>query len=474
MPASRGDQAKRAFVAALCSVAGNYGLAAPAKRDSTDADLNAAFRAIARAARPDKGGRLEDSQRLHKARDDWQAAARAPGKAGRPRQCAQPRGHETDKDVKVGLPIAEGPSRRQFRIRGEAALFTYQGVADLAQFRRLVAFVSEHVKAWGVKHWCATLETNADGSPHARVMLQFLASVDRGASGFAFEGLRPNVSPNDLLGEGVCRKKKQLSIDRAFYVWADKEGTQRDEHGALCVLGNYAPCWTDAAYRYQVLGAWPEKLWKHRKLSHRKYEEYLYLCRDGVPGRKRNLDAVCNRECEVADAAEIEATTKRVRSTLGLYKAFPRVPEADEWLAPFQSDRLRYPILIVLGPSYSGKTEWAKSIFAQLYELKIGSLMYFPDGTRGFNRRAHDGLVLDDVRDLRVLADRQDKLQGKYDAAVEFASTPGGACSYTKFTFAVPIVVTINCSTKNLTCLESHDWLGNASNRVVVQSPVVL
>ena len=44
----------------------------------------------------------------------------------------------------------------------------------------------------------------------------------------------------------------------------------------------------------------------------------------------------------------------------------------------------------------------------------------------------HDGLVLDDVRDLRFLVRHQEKLQGKYDAMVEFASTPGSQLAYEK------------------------------------------
>ena len=51
---------------------------------------------------------------------------------------------------------------------------------------------------------------------------------------------------------------------------------------------------------------------------------------------------------------------------------------------------------------------------------------------RTFTRGVHDGIVLDDVRDLQFVADNQDKLQGKYDAMVEFGSTPGGTCAYKK------------------------------------------
>ena len=79
------------------------------------------------------------------------------------------------------------------------------------------------------------------------------------------------------------------------------------------------------------------------------------------------------------------------------------------------------------------------------------------------------GIILDDVRDMAYITDNQDKLQGKYDAHVEFATTQGGTCAYKKYLFATPIVVTGNYSTGNLGFLQSHDWLGRDLNRVVVE-----
>jgi hypothetical protein len=129
------------------------------------------------------------------------------------------------------------------------------------------------------------------------------------------------------------------------------------------------------------------------------------------------------------------------------------------------------PILVVLGGSLSGKTEWAKSLFKRPLEVKVGALDYFPDGMRAFDREIHDGVVLDDIRDLAFVTNHQEKLQGKYDARVEFASTPGGTCNYTRYLFATPMVVTINFSTANLRFLESHDWLGKDRNRVLINWP---
>ena len=217
-----------------------------------------------------------------------------------------------------------------------------------------------------------------------------------------------------------------------------------------------------------MLGAWPEKLWKQRKLDSQTFRRYLYLTRDGLPGRKRNLEEAEAEEDRLELKAEIVANTARIRANPQLFKPFPQVPEATEWLQTFKVDALRYPILVVLGASMSGKTEWAKSLFTNPLELKVGGLGRFPDTLRAFDRKVHDGLILDDVRDLAFVTDNQDKLQGKYDALLEFASTPGGQCKFEKYLFKVPIVVTANYSTANLSFLDSHDWLSKPGNRTVV------
>lgn len=90
---------------------------------------------------------------------------------------------------------------------------------------------------------------------------------------------------------------------------------------------------------------------------------------------------------------------------------------------------------------------------------------------RAFKRGVHDAVILDDLRDLAFLVRHQEKIQGKYDKAVEFASTPGGQCSYTKWLFCVPFAATCNYSTENLAMLQDNDFLGNAANRVVVEFP---
>ena len=67
-------------------------------------------------------------------------------------------------------------------------------------------------------------------------------------------------------------------------------------------------------------------------------------------------------------------------------------------------------------------------------------------------------MVLDDIRDMVWLVNQQDKLQGKYDAELEFNSTPGGQCCFSVDLFAVPVVATANFTTKNLGLLDTDAY----------------
>lgn len=452
--------AKRAFVSLLLSLGAVNSLVLKVNRESADKDVLAAYRRVLLKVHPDKGGKKKDFQRLHAAKEKWESTR---GKGPGP---SQP--EVSSEDLLVAC-VAKGGHR----VHAQAVLLTYFGKWSQKLWSEFLVYVRQQLVPWSILRWCATLEMSEAGKLHVHLQLQFRSRIDRLSKFFAWRGRKPNANANDYLGFGFKKANWQQSIDRAFfYVFADKEGTQRDSKGRVCVEGNHQPVWTDALSRYQVLGKWAEDLWKRRKLSHAMYEKYLYACRDGVTFRKRNLDAVRQKEEEACEDMEREAATKRVRSSI--FVPFPEVPEVTAWLSRFQEEVDRYPFLVVLGPSRSRKTEYAKSLFKAPLELKIGTLEHFPSQMRSFSRKHHDAIVLDDCRDFAFLVQHQEKLQGKVDAKVEFASTPGGQCAFTKWLHRIPIVVTANFTTKNRNLFDDDDFLGNAENRVVVNRTVPL
>ena len=456
------DKAKRALVVIIRSLALAYNCCVNVTRDSRDAEVAKAYRKLSLKVHPDRGGSVQDQARLNAAHDAWKDAAKEKQPVGKPKKGSERAASDAQP---LSADGSQNPSPKEFRIQSAAVLLTYQGFEDMQQWVRFLSFVSGNLRPWRVKYWTATLETNADGKYHAHLMLQFCSSVDRSTQGFFFEGLRPNARPNDLLGEGFATKRWQASVDRAhFYVFADKIGTVRGSSGELCVKGNYTPAWTDGACKYRVQGDWAQKLWQSYKLTDDTYESYLHLCRDSAPARKNNFE-VCRAwrkgqelQCKLA------ARIKRIRSNPEVYQSFKQVPEAQAWLKEFDEEALRYPVLLVHGPSRVGKTEWACSLFQNPLKVLLGKRSFFPEGLRKLDTERHDGLVLDDLRDLQFLTDHQDALQGKYDTLVEFGSSPTGMAAYELDLYCFPVVATINNSTKNLQLLQTDDFLSKPEN----------
>ena len=368
-----------------------------------------------------------------------------------------------------------GAPAREYRIQSNGVLLTYNGrqLAPEGAWPAFKMWVESNKAGWKVLYYCITKEFCRQGRPHFHFMVQFRNHVDCSSRTFAFNGVLPNARPTwlDYCRQGRNKRNPQQSLDRGFfYVFANKIGTCTDEVGSPCVHGNYAPNWTDMSYRYEVLGDWPEKLWKRRQLTHDEYWRYVVLCRDRVAARKRNLEEVTKGEDELLDLEEAAENADRIHRNPILYKPFKTFDVVQEWLRSFTKDALRYSLMIVRGESWMGKTELAKSWFRNPLPMKIGHLLdVFPAKMRKYNRRIHDGIVLDDIRDLQFLVNFQHVFQGKPDEEVGFAeNTGGGTCAYSKLVFATPFVATFNDSAKNLDFLEKDDFLSKPTNRVIL------
>ena len=502
MPTGPKQIALRVYRNAVRPLLKKYGL--PAMTEETLQCALLCHRRLLLKAHPDKGGTADDFRTAQAAKTTLVAALQAqpaPGLATPADQGAPPKARARKRPAAPTPTAGTRPQRsraptslvelhqemcsfcaetsgapaREFRIQSNGVLLTYNG-AQLALEGTWPAFkmwVESNKTGWKVLYYSITMELCRQGRPHLHFMVQFRDQVDCSSRKFAFKGILPNARPTwlDYCRQGRNKKNPQQSLDRGFfYVFADKIGTCTDEFGSPCVHGNYAPNWTDMAYRYEVLGDWPEKLWRRRQLTHEQYGRYVVLCRDRVAARKRNLEEVTKGEDELLDLEEAAENADRIHSNPLLYKPFKTFEVAQEWLQSFTKDALRYSLMLVRGSSLSGKTELAKSWFRHPLSLKIGHLLeVFPAKMRKYNRRTHDGIVLDDIRDLQFLVNFQHVFQGKPDEEVGFAeNTGGGTCAYSKLVFATPFVATFNDSAKNLDFLEKDDFLSKPENRVIL------
>ena len=219
------DIAKRMLVTLLKSLAGIYGVVLGLTRESTDTQVKAAYKQVSRRAHPDQGGEAKHQASLNAARDSWEDALRASKGRGSIGTANKNKGKTSTGLLPVHVERHASPG---FRVQGVGVLLTYQKFSDTGCWQTFLDHVETRLVLWKVKYWCATMETNDDGAHHLHLMLQFHKAQERKAQTFVFLGVRPNARPNDLLGEGFCKKKLQQSLDRGFfYVWANKVGTVR-------------------------------------------------------------------------------------------------------------------------------------------------------------------------------------------------------------------------------------------------------
>jgi len=164
------DRAKRSLVSLLKTLAGVYGVALNLTRDSTDQEVATAYRKLSRKTHPDRGGRPEHQTQLNNARDEWEEAKQqARGNHGGCRQ------RDTTASSSGLAPAREQKyTEKGFRFQGAGVLLTYQKFSDSGVWDAFVEFVSGSLLKWAVRYWCATMETNADGTFHLHLMLQFL------------------------------------------------------------------------------------------------------------------------------------------------------------------------------------------------------------------------------------------------------------------------------------------------------------
>ena len=90
MVVSAAQLAKRSFLRVILAFDAQYVAPVNVNQDSQHKDVMAAFTRVARKAHPDKGGRVQDSQELHAAKNTWDDARKG-----------APKARETDGDIQV-------------------------------------------------------------------------------------------------------------------------------------------------------------------------------------------------------------------------------------------------------------------------------------------------------------------------------------------------------------------------------------
>ena len=129
------EKLKRALVALIVSLARAYNCGVQINRTSSDEEVRSAYRRLSRCVHPDRpGGNTDDQTRLNQAHDAWKDGCKnAPGRGG----SRKPKEQEPNIDGQTGLV----ENCRDYKIRSEAVLLTYQGLKDSTCWAAFLRFV---------------------------------------------------------------------------------------------------------------------------------------------------------------------------------------------------------------------------------------------------------------------------------------------------------------------------------------------
>ena len=362
------------------------------------------------------------------------------------------------------MPTAWAAQRSYWRRQG----YWYNSLAFVMApylFTEFEDFVKEKARKYGAKYWSCTLEMSEHSEQAGRLHFHMYLSwhdpavptLDhRTTDDWIFKGVRPRVDVNkEKRGPHEWRRATQHGH---FYVQVMKQGT-------LEVSTNYPPftgIWAPEAW-------WVTSLWKAHKLDHQSYLHLSAQLRDGHDRRKANVEAVIATETFQQHAAERRAALDAINARAQPFK--PLQPEIEAWMRHFEELDDRYKFLVLYGPSRTGKSRLARSLFGYDRTLVVDILNAEHPNLKSYRRGQHRAVLLDEMKGPAFICSDKKIVQSHVDGA-ELGQSPTQQFVYESFLWRTPIIITTN--NWDLSCLDQtdQDWLLSNAVAVHLAEPV--
>ena len=336
-----------------------------------------------------------------------------------------------------------------WRLRGRSFLLTYNWDFLGTGFPDGTVHATSYGRLWHLwKEWKAekkeelqvlqssstlelSLDSELEGRAHFHWKVNLKDAVDlTSTQTFAFHGVRPDGKPT-LVSVGFGKAARGHNFTEAsnrahFYTWAPKVGT-------LYKGTNWRP-WKD----YRVKGAWLDDLWTDGKLDDATYGSLALQVKVGYESRKRNLQLVVadQRERRVDElVAEVAEAQKKLKAPSRFFQ------QVRDWEDSFLELRFRWKLLFLVADSASGKSTFAEGLFDNPYVLTVEDAEDLD--LRGFDREAHDGIVLDNVNTWQQVLNWRAVLQAR-NAKSRGGQSKTNVYSYAQYLFGVPVAVTVD------------------------------
>lgn len=270
------------------------------------------------------------------------------------------------------------------------------------------------------------------------------------------KGVHPRIEPNK-----ASRKNFNGAVNHGhWYAAAPKIGSLLE--------------WTDFPPwdAYAVETWWLDQMLKGNQLTRTEYLRCAAKCVIGFQRRHADVMAAMRYERELSVIEAVQAELAQVQQNMLAVKPFP---EVDTFIDHFRAWAFRRPILVIVGPTGTGKSLLASDILKRIagivhvsswleVTVEDSEVLDLAD----FNRAEHSGVNFDGLGDAMLLKRNRESLQGRAKVAKGAKSaTNVYAFSYTFTRRAV--IATMDLSAANLDQLRTDHWLSNPKNVIVLE-----
>ena len=166
--------------------------------------------------------------------------------------------------------------------------------------------------------------------------------------------------------------------------------------------------------------------------------EYAAHYTDGFRNRYADVKAKRKYLEEIEEKNREEETKKRKETLDSRKKPMRSYSEIDEWKKQYDHIDFRYHFLVLHGPSRTGKTELARSLYNNAYVHK-GSI----DWSK-YDSRVHDVIIFDDVPNIYAYVDDNRALFQAGPDGIVVNTSATNAFAHTIYLAGKPMIITSN------------------------------
>jgi hypothetical protein len=326
-------------------------------------------------------------------------------------------------------------------------------------------FLRERVQQAEYKHWSFVFELSVHAAVRGRLHIHAVVSGRdpearfRRLGDWTFQSSRPHMVYNTARGRSAETATKRCH----FYVQVQK-------------LGRIAGSTNFQKHRdFGVLQPWVIDLWKTRKISSASARREIVEAR----GRSRQyiseIDFVEEYGTAERQAEMRHQMSKRVRAAA---RPFRELPSVIDWKTQYRDASeggligaaTRFKFLVLTGPSRTGKTEFAMTLFPPCY---LASCQGAPQpNLMGFDRFKFQSICCDEIHWRAIVSNKQ-FFQAHLEQ-VTFAQSQCQLAAYTRWVYGIPIICCMNDWLEGHTRADHEDvaWLQSNACVVTVLEPL--